>query len=75
MNPCNSAHDVMLFDYEYGTRGDDRPCKLSISYCDDNDSFHGDTDIDTLKLGIEKAIRMTGYFSIVTTLGIFRLKM
>ena len=59
----------MPFDFECGTRGDDRPCKLSISYCDDNDSFHGDTDIDTLKLGIEKAIRMTGYFSIVTKLG------
>ena len=47
------------FNFKYGTKGDIRPVRLSISFCDDNDGFHGALDVDTLKGEIEKAVRMT----------------
>jgi hypothetical protein len=60
-----NAYTFKIWD----TGGDDQPIRLSISYCDDNDGFHGGEDMDELKREVEKAIRMTGYFSIVTKLG------
>ena len=49
--------------------GDERPIRFSISYCDDNDGYHGGENLQQLKNEIEKNVRMTGYFSIVTKLG------
>ena len=46
-----------------------RPIRFSISYCDDNNGFHGAKNLMMLKKEIQKAVRMTGYFSIVTKLG------
>ena len=57
---------------KYGTRdqeGDERPIRFSISYCDDNDGYHGAKNLKMLKEEIKKQVRMTGYFSIVTRLG------
>ena len=54
-----NAYTFRIWD----TGRDDQPIRLSISYCDDNDGIHGAEDMDELKREIEKAIRMTGYFS------------
>ena len=42
---------------------------FSFSYCDDNDASHGAESMDELYEEISKAVRMTGYFSVVTKLG------
>ena len=57
------------FKFKVWDTGDERPIRLSISYCDDNDGYHGAKNLKMLKNEIEKQVRMTGYFSIVTRLG------
>jgi hypothetical protein len=60
LKPRKNAYTFKIWD----SGRDDQPIRLSISYCDDNDGIHGAEDMDELKREIEKAIRMTGYFSI-----------
>jgi hypothetical protein len=48
---------------------DEQPSRLSTSYCDSNDGFHGAQTMKELYAEVSKAVRMTGYFSVASKLG------
>ena len=48
---------------------DKRLARFSTSYCDENDASYGAKSLKELHQQISDAVRMTGYFSVVTKLG------